>query len=278
MKFCRFDFAGEELYGRIDLRADGTAWIEEILTEPPLPVMEGDAAHLIAIYRERAEKAALRFTAVAVDEAELLPPVKPSKIICVGRNYRDHAKELGNEVPASPLIFFKPPSSLLAPGGVVKRPKVSERVDYEGELAVVIGRRVHKMKAVSDWRGAVLGFTLANDVTARDLQKPDGQWTRAKGFDTFCPLGPWVTDEIDPMAGLEIETRVNGEVRQQGNTRDFIFALPVLMEYISGVMTLEPGDLILTGTPAGVGPVVAGDQVEVAMPGLGVLRNTFADE
>lgn len=279
MKFCRFEFEGVDLYGRVEMRA-GSAWIEEVIDEPPVPLAlsEVDAAHLIALYRERAEKMAAQFAPLPVAEARLLVPVKPSKIICVGRNYRDHAKELGNEVPATPLIFFKPPSSLLAPGGVVKRPKVSERVDYEGELAVVVGRRVHKLTASGDWQSAVLGYTLANDVTARDLQKPDGQWTRAKGFDSFCPVGPWVSDEIDPEAGVEIETRVNGEVKQQGSTRDFIFALPALLEYITSVMTLEPGDLILTGTPAGVGPVVAGDLMEVAIKGLGVLKNMVVDE
>lgn len=279
MKFCRFDFEGATLFGRVEMRG-ASPWIEEVLVESPNPSRENDsdAAHLTALYRERAKKMAAQFEALPVAEAHLLEPVKPSKIICVGRNYRDHAKELGNEVPASPLIFFKPPSSLIAPGGIVRRPKVSERVDYEGELAVVIGKRVHKLKAGGDWRSAVLGYTLANDVTARDLQKPDGQWTRAKGFDSFCPLGPWVSDEIAPEAGVEIETRVNGEMRQHGNTRDFIFSLDVLMEYISGVMTLEPGDLILTGTPAGVGSVAAGDVVEVAMQGLGVLRNTVVDE
>ena len=210
--------------------------------------------------------------------ADLLPPVTPSKIVCVGRNYRDHAKEMGNELPAEPLLFFKPPSALLAPGGVVRMPAASAPAwTYEGELALVIGRRIRNLKQ-DDWRTAVRGYTLANDVTARDLQKKDGQWTRAKGFDTFCPVGPIVSDELDPEAGLTLETRVNGELRQHASTLDFIFPIPALLAYITAVMTLEPGDLILTGTPSGVGALKAGDFVEVTIPGLGVLANTFQPE
>jgi 2-keto-4-pentenoate hydratase/2-oxohepta-3-ene-1,7-dioic acid hydratase in catechol pathway len=208
----------------------------------------------------------------------LLAPATPSKIICVGRNYRDHAKELGNEVPTEPLIFFKPPSSLLEPGGVVRMPAVSERVDFEGELALIIDKRTSKLAPDADWRSLIRGYTIANDVTARDLQKKDSQWTRAKGFDTFCPIGPIVSDEVDPEAGLTVETRVNGELRQHGSTLDFIFSIPALLTYISAAITLEPGDLILTGTPSGVGPLKAGDRVEVSIPGLGVLANTFEPE
>jgi 2-keto-4-pentenoate hydratase/2-oxohepta-3-ene-1,7-dioic acid hydratase in catechol pathway len=156
-------------------------------------------------------------------------------------------------------------------------PAVSDRVDYEGELAVVIGRRVRNLREEA-WRSAVRGYTLADDVTARDLQNKDGQWTRAKGFDTFCPIGPLVSDELDPEAGLTLETRVNGELRQQGSTLDFIFPIPKLLAYITAAMTLEAGDLVLTGTPAGVGPLKAGDKVEVTSPGLGVLANTFQPE
>ena len=154
-------------------------------------------------------------------------------------------------------------------------PAASERVDFEGELAVVIARRVRNLKE-DEWRTAVRGYTLANDVSARDLQKKDGQWTRAKGFDTFCPVGPLVSDEVDPDSGLTIETRVNGELRQHGSTLDFIFSIPQLLAYITSAITLEPGDLVLTGTPSGVGPLHAGDRVEVSMQGLGVLQNTFA--
>ncbi len=188
-----------------------------------------------------------------------LLPVCPSKIVCVGRNYREHAAELGNEVPTEPLIFFKPPSSLLAPGGQVRRPNIAERVDYEGELGVVIAKTCYQLATDEDVRPYILGYACVNDVTARDLQKKDVQFTRAKGFDTFCPVGPLVTNEIDPWAGIGVETRVNGAVRQRGNTRDFIFPLDVVIRYISHIMTLMPGDLISTGTPQGVGPVVAGD-------------------
>jgi 2-keto-4-pentenoate hydratase/2-oxohepta-3-ene-1,7-dioic acid hydratase in catechol pathway len=204
--------------------------------------------------------------------------VTPSKIVCVGRNYRDHAKELGNDVPTEPLLFFKPPSSLLAPGGVVRMPAASSRVDFEGELALVIGRRTTKLAPDADWRSVVRGYTVANDVTARDLQKTDGQWTRAKGFDTFCPVGPIVSDQVDPEAGVELETRVNGELRQHGSTLDLIFSIPALLAYISAAISLEPGDLILTGTPAGVGALQPGDRVDVAIAGLGILTNTFQPE
>jgi 2-keto-4-pentenoate hydratase/2-oxohepta-3-ene-1,7-dioic acid hydratase in catechol pathway len=213
------------------------------------------------------------FTPVALDAATLLPPVEPSKIVCVGRNYREHAAELGNEVPAAPLLFFKPPSSLLAPGAPICIPRESKRVDYEGELAIVIGRQARSLTANSDLRPYIRGYTIVNDVTARDLQKSDGQWTRAKGFDTFCPCGPIVSSEVNPAAGLMLETRLNGERKQYGTTRDFIFLIPHLLVYITACMTLEPGDLIPTGTPAGVGPMATGDRVEVEIDGLGVLRN-----
>ena len=213
-----------------------------------------------------------------LSDLQLLPPVAPSKIVCVGRNYRDHAKELGNEVPTEPLLFFKPLSSLLAPGGIIRMPRASERVDFEGELAVVIGKRARKLRRDQDLQPYIHGYTLANDVTARDLQKKDGQWTRAKGFDTFCPVGPIVETELDLAAGLTIETRVNGELRQHGSTLDFIFSLPILLEYITAAMTLEPGDLLLTGTPAGVGPLATGNTVEVSIPGLGRLSNPVQPE
>ena len=210
-----------------------------------------------------------------LSEAELLPPVTPSKIVCVGRNYRDHVKELGNEMPAEPLLFFKPPSSLLAPGGSSGCRPPAARVDFEGELALVIGRRVAQSER-RNWRDIVRGFTLANDISARDLQKKDGQWTRAKGFDTFCPVGPLVSDELDLEAGLTIETRVNGELRQHASTLDFIFPIPGLLRYITAAITLEPGDLMLTGTPSGVGPLKAGDRVEVRLRGSACWRNTCA--
>jgi 2-keto-4-pentenoate hydratase/2-oxohepta-3-ene-1,7-dioic acid hydratase in catechol pathway len=219
-----------------------------------------------------------RINAIPLQDAVLLPPVRPSKIVCIGRNYREHAAELGNEVPKEPLLFLKATSSLLSPGATIRRPKLSQQVDHEGELGVVIGKTCYQPAADADIRQFILGYTCVNDVTARDLQKKDGQWSRAKGFDTFCPVGPVVTDEIDPWAGVSVETRVNGDVRQQGNTRDFIFALDVLIRHISQAMTLFPGDLIPTGTPAGVGPLGAGDSVEVSVEGVGTLKNPVADD
>ena len=218
----------------------------------------------------------------------LLAPIKPSKIVCVGRNYREHAAELGNEVPKQPLIFLKPPSSLIGCAGTVLMPRVSSRVDFEGELGVVIGRRCHKLLPDEDVRPYIRGYILVNDVTARDLQKPDGQWTRAKGFDTFCPVGPVLLlsepaapldSDFDPIAQpVHLTTKVNGETRQSASTADFIFDIPTLIHYISNVMTLEPGDLIPTGTPAGVGQLSAGDVVSISIPGLGTLSNPFAAE
>lgn len=198
----------------------------------------------------------------------------PTKIVCVGRNYADHAKELGNEVPAEPILFLKPPSAVLAHGGTIVLPKQSQRVEHEGELAIVIGREAKNVTAAR-WRDWVQGFTCANDVTARDLQRKDVQFTRGKSFDTFCPLGPWIETDLDPSA-LRVVTRVNGTIRQDGNTRQMIFPPPVLLEFITSVMTLLPGDVILTGTPAGVGPLVAGDTVEVEIEGIGTLRNVVA--
>jgi 2-keto-4-pentenoate hydratase/2-oxohepta-3-ene-1,7-dioic acid hydratase in catechol pathway len=178
------------------------------------------------------------------------------------------------------LLFLKANSSLLAPGGVVRRPKISERVDYEGELCIVIGKKCHHLKEDEDVRPYILGYTCLNDVTTRDLQKKDGQWTRAKSFDTFCPVGPVVADgiDLDPWAGVGVETKVNGAVRQSGNTRNFLFAIDVVMRHATQVMTLFPGDIIATGTPEGVGPVVAGDVMEVTVEGIGTLRNSVADE
>jgi 2-keto-4-pentenoate hydratase/2-oxohepta-3-ene-1,7-dioic acid hydratase in catechol pathway len=275
MKYCRFLLDNQPHYGALEDR-QGELWITDLIHAP-----EEDLAFHLA--RSRAgvptlDIASLAFEPMPLSAATLLAPVTPSKIVCVGRNYRDHAKELGNDVPTEPLLFFKPPSSLLAPGGVVQMPAASARVDFEGELALVIGRRTSKLTSHEDWRTVVRGYTVANDVTARDLQKTDGQWTRAKGFDTFCPVGPMVSDEVDPDAGVELETRVNGELRQHGSTLDLIFSIPALLAYISAAITLEPGDLILTGTPAGVGPLAPGDRVEVAIAGLGVLTNTFQPE
>jgi 2-keto-4-pentenoate hydratase/2-oxohepta-3-ene-1,7-dioic acid hydratase in catechol pathway len=220
------------------------------------------------------------FEPAPLDTFELMAPVRPSKILCVGRNYKDHAAELGNDVPKEPLLFLKPPSSLLAPGGSVVMPALSNRIDYEGELAIVIGRRCRNLGPGEDARKYIRGYVLVNDVTARDIQKSDGQWTRGKGFDTFCPAGPIVSDEIDPCSGapVTVTTRLNGELRQTGSTADLIFPIAELLRYISACMTLEVGDLVPTGTPAGVGPMQAGDVVEVAIAGLGVLRNGLVAE
>lgn len=266
MRYCRFQLHGQAHYGLVESVAGRESILRVLLASPE--ESNGDVEGL----RTR------RIEPIAMEEAELLPPARPSKIVCVGRNYREHAAELGNEVPKEPLLFFKPTSALLAPGGVVRRPKISERVDYEGELCVVIAKTCHQLPPEEDVRQYILGYTCLNDVTARDLQKKDGQWARAKGFDTSCPVGPLVTDEIDPWAGVGVETRVNGVVKQQGNTRDFIFPLDVVIRYIAQAMTLFPGDLIATGTPAGVGPVVAGDVMEVSVEGVGTLRNSVADE
>jgi 2-keto-4-pentenoate hydratase/2-oxohepta-3-ene-1,7-dioic acid hydratase in catechol pathway len=265
MKYCRFQLDDHAEYGLVESIAGKEEITRRILKSP---YEGGDLEDLPS-------KAISR---IPLDGARLLAPVEPSKIVCVGRNYREHAAELGNEVPLEPLIFLKPPSSLLASGQTIRRPRISERTDYEGELAAVIGRPCYKPAADEDLRPYVLGYTALNDFTARDLQRKDGQWTRGKGFDTFCPVGPVVTDEIDPWAGVEVETRVNGEVRQHGNTRNFVFPLDVILRYIAAVMTLVPGDLVATGTPQGVGPVIAGDVVEITIGGMGTLRNPVANE
>jgi 2-keto-4-pentenoate hydratase/2-oxohepta-3-ene-1,7-dioic acid hydratase in catechol pathway len=197
--------------------------------------------------------------------------LRPSKIVAVGRNYLAHAQELGHPVPIEPLIFLKPPSAIVGDEADVVYPRASARVDHEAELAVVMGRRCKNVNE-SDALDYVRGYTCANDVTARDLQESDEQWTRAKGFDTFCPLGPRLIEDLDP-ASLRVAARVNGEVRQAGHTSDMLFSVPALIAYISSVMTLEPDDVILTGTPPGVGPVQRGDIMEVEVEGIGVLRN-----
>jgi 2-keto-4-pentenoate hydratase/2-oxohepta-3-ene-1,7-dioic acid hydratase in catechol pathway len=208
---------------------------------------------------------------IALAGARLMPPAMPTKIVCVGVNYRSHAVEMGLEIPSEPLIFLKPPTSMNAPTGEIHIPEMAQRVDFEGELAVVMGRRTHKVSE-DDALSCVLGYTCANDVTARDLQARDGQWTRAKGFDGFCPLGPWVETDVDP-ADLLIETYVNGERKQSGRTSDMIFSVPRLISFISHVMTLLPGDVVLTGTPSGIGQLHAGDAVEVRIEGVGSLTN-----
>ena len=203
--------------------------------------------------------------------AGLLAPVRPTKIVAIGRNYAEHARELGNQVPEEPLFFLKAPSALIGPGAAIVLPPESQRVEHEGEIAVVLRRRLTRASA-AEAREAVLGVTCANDVTARDLQKKDGRFARAKGFDTFCPLGPAVRVGAD-LEDLEVATRVNGAERQRGHTRMMVFPIADLLAYVSRMMTLEVGDVLLTGTPAGVGPLNAGDQVEVEVSGVGVLAN-----
>ena len=258
MKYCRFQTEAGPQYGEVVDRA-GTLWIERLLA----PFEEDPWTR----------PASGAFEAVPFLTARLLAPVVPRKIVCIGRNYREHAAELGNEVPKEPLLFLKAPTAVIAPGEAIRIPPQSQRVDFEGELAVVIGERATRIGPDEDVRPYIRGYTVVNDVTARDLQKTDGQWSRAKGFDTFCPMGPLVTDEVDPAAGLRVETRLNGEGKQQGSTIDFIFDIPALLRHITAAMTLLPGDVIPTGTPAGVAAMQPGDRVEVRVEGIGVLSN-----
>ena len=216
----------------------------------------------------------IRFTGARypLPDVRLLAPILPSKVVAVGRNYAEHAREMGSDLPDEPLFFLKPSTSVIGTNEVVQYPeKLSQRVDHEGELAVVIGRLCREVP-VDRAKEVIFGYTCANDITARDLQSKDGQWTRAKGFDTFCPLGPWIETVLDP-SDLGIETLVNGEARQSSRTSAMIFDIPRLISHISQVMTLLPGDVILTGTPEGVGPLQIGDTVSVEIEGIGALRN-----
>jgi len=208
-----------------------------------------------------------------INDVKILPPVKPSKIICVGLNYRDHAEELGMEIPKEPIIFLKPPSSIIGDGDPIIYPKMSQEVDYEVELAIIISK---KAKSVNnkDAGDFIAGYTILNDVTARDLQRKDGQWTRAKSFDTFCPIGPWIETEIDPNR-LEISLQLNGKIKQYSNTQNMIFSVYELVEFVSNIMTLKKGDIIATGTPPGVGPMKPGDKIEASIEGIGTLKNTI---
>lgn len=249
MRFVRFQYKDE---------SPRFGWLHE----DKIGEIEGD---LFGAYKRLVAEIPLK-------DVRLLAPSMPGKIVCVGRNYVEHAKELGNEVPKMPLIFLKPPSSVIASGGTILLPPQSAQVEHEAELVAVIGKRGRNVTAESA-RDYVLGYTIGNDVTARDLQKTDGQWTRAKGFDTFCPFGPWIDTDFDPSDAL-VTCRVNGQMRQLASTRDMVFSVGVLIAYISSVMTLEPGDLIFTGTPAGVSQLQAGDTVEVEIDGLGLLSNS----
>ncbi len=204
----------------------------------------------------------------------LLPPVLPSKVVAIGKNYADHAREMGDEPPSEPVLFLKPSTSVIGPGAAITYPHLSQQVDFEGELAIVIGRLCREVP-LERANEVILGYTCANDVTARDLQKTDGQWARAKGFDTFCPIGPWISTDVDP-ADLAISTTVNGEIKQQSRTSMLLHGVAELVAFVSNVMTLLPGDVILTGTPAGVGPLRPGDEVAVTIEGIATLTNTVS--
>lgn len=222
--------------------------------------------------RSRKERILPDGSAYALEEVKLLAPVRPSKIVAVGLNYRSHAREWKVQIPDTPLIFLKPSTAVVGPEERIVLPRGSRRVDYEGELGVVIGLRAKDVPQDRS-RDYILGYVCANDVSERHMQKADGQWARAKGFDTFAPLGPWIETEIDP-GNVRLSTTLNGEVRQSASTADLIRGVSELVEFVSGVMTLLPGDVILTGTPEGVGPMKAGDVVEVTIEGIGTLRNT----
>jgi 2-keto-4-pentenoate hydratase/2-oxohepta-3-ene-1,7-dioic acid hydratase in catechol pathway len=265
MKLCRFqplEFPAK------DLARDS----REVHPRPRPGVIEGwDVWELSGERREQnsGERTGSKWP---LTEVKFLPPSMPSKIVCVGRNYLDHAKELGNEAPQEPLIFLKPPSAIIAPEEPIVLPPLSQRVDFEGELAVVIGRLCHGLRPGEDVTPYIAGYTCLNDVTARDLQKRDGQWTRAKGFDTFCPFGPVLESSVD-LAHTTLETFVNGIRKQSACVAEMIFSVDVIIRWIAQVMTLEPGDVIATGTPAGVGPLAPDDVVEVSASGIGTLRN-----
>jgi len=254
---CRFA-AGEDIwYGAVDGLDDNEDITEDSIVAP----VEGHPFVEI-----RPEGSVLKLANV-----RLLAPVLPSKVVCVGKNYREHAAEMGGEAPEEPLLFLKPSTSVIGSGDPIDLPWQSEQVEHEGELAVVIGRMC-KDVPVDRVNDVIFGYTIANDVTARDLQKSDGQWTRAKGFDTFCPIGPWIQTELNP-ADADITVTVNGEQRQHSGIDAMVHDVPALVAYVSSCMTLLPGDVILTGTPAGVGPLVAGDSVSVGITGIGTLTN-----
>lgn len=231
-------------------------------------VLEGDT-----VYETPSAVSSGRGASHRLSDVKLLTPCEPSKIVCVGRNYVDHAKEFGNPVPEEPLIFLKPPSSLIAAGEPIVYPAITEHVSYEGELGVVIGKRAKHVTA-AEAEDYILGYTCVNDMTARDLQKKDTQWTRSKGFDTFCPVGPWIVLRHDVVFDqLRVRTFVDGEKKQDASVRDMIFPVPVIIEFVTQFMTLEPGDLLATGTPSGVGPVLPGSIIRVEIEGIGALEN-----
>lgn len=244
----------------------------QTIAEPRYGLVEGDFVRPLIDSDVFGRHTRYSSAEIPLAEINILPPVTPSKVVCVGRNYKDHAAELGNTMPAEPLLFLKAPSAIIGPGQTIILPPQSAQVEHEGELGVVIGRVAMRLKERDDPLEYVLGYTCVNDITARDLQRKDIQFTRAKSFDTFCPVGPFIASEIDP-ADLLVTTRVNGLIKQQANTASMAFSIPFLLRYISQTMTLYPGDLIATGTPAGVSKLNHGDIVEVEIEGVGVLRN-----
>ncbi|MHC1758694.1 MAG: fumarylacetoacetate hydrolase family protein [Negativicutes bacterium] len=247
MKYVRFEFQGATSYG--------------ILSDDRIQVLQGDLFN----------QPVVTGLIVGLSDVRLMAPCAPSKAVCIGLNYRDHAEEMKHDLPKEPLFFLKPSSSLNDPEGEIRYPTISQNVHHEAELAVVIGKTAKHIKAEQAYE-FVFGYTCANDVTARDIQKSDGQWTRGKGFDTFMPIGPWIETELDPHT-LDIKGSVNGQLRQSSNTKNLIFRIPELIEFVTQVMTLYPGDVILTGTPSGVGPMEVGDSVTVEIAGIGALTN-----
>jgi 2-keto-4-pentenoate hydratase/2-oxohepta-3-ene-1,7-dioic acid hydratase in catechol pathway len=252
MRLLRFRFGERIATGAMDAGSDVVRVLQGTFFEDPLPTGEE----------------------IPLDDLRLLAPVLPSKLVCVGKNYAAHAAEFDQSVPEEPLLFLKPSTAVIGPGEPIQLLPISERVDYEGELAVVIGRIARNIRAEDAYR-VILGYTCANDVTLRDLQRMDDQWARAKGFDGSCPLGPWIETDVDPN-DVHLETRLNGEVRQNGQTADMVYGVATLIEYITSFMTLLPGDALLTGTPEGVGKLSPGDVVEIEVDGVGTLRNEVA--
>jgi 2-keto-4-pentenoate hydratase/2-oxohepta-3-ene-1,7-dioic acid hydratase in catechol pathway len=247
------------------------------LFQPHYGIVEGGSVRPLIDADAFGSRPRVRSETIPLSEVRLLAPVAPSKIVCVGRNYREHAAELGNAMPDAPLLFLKAPSAIIASGEAILLPKESAQVELEGELGVVIGRQASCLEASDDPLAYVLGYTCVNDVTARDLQRQDVQFTRAKSFDTFCPVGPYIETNINPL-DVHLTTRLNGETRQSARTSAMAFSVPFLINYISHMMTLQPGDLIATGTPAGVSKLAPGDRIEIEIEGVGTLSNEVREK